>query len=212
MVSRFRSASAAEAARAPARPAGYPFYGPGVLARTIPFAAIAVLAEASLALPPGPRSPWATGASVGLLLATAGFFLPRRRLPEWVRFSGPIDESLPPELRGRFPGALREAVRLLQPGYAIGYVDVAAGRDSFAAVIEAIPSQDSEQRGETFDAAQLRYAAAQAGIALEVATQATATRFAWVIPRDSAVGESRGTEPGDPDGLPGESPLSRTSA
>jgi len=416
MVARLRSAFAAEAARASARPAGYPFYGPGVLARTIPFAAIAVLAEASLALPPGPRSPWATGASIGLLLATAGFFLPRRRLPEWaaslvpltytasvlalilaagstagvgivilvpliwttlfqrrrdsalvvlaivivevitslvpvaapaavtarrvvlwaalgtvivvaahglrdriagaqeetarlqahlrqvtvmedreriaagiqnsaiqrlfavglnlqgagaliaepnarsrvesavtdldlviqairdsifafqrttadaglraeimglftqlgptaeVRFSGPIDESLPPELRGRFLAALREAVRLLLPRYAIGYVDVAAGRDSFAVVIEAIPSQDSEQRAERFDAAQLQHAAVQAGIALEVATQATATRFAWVIPRGSAVGESTATQPRDLGGPPGESPLSRTSA
>ena len=33
------------------RPAGYPFRGPGLLVRVGPFAAIAVLAEASLALP-----------------------------------------------------------------------------------------------------------------------------------------------------------------
>ena len=50
---------------------GYPFRGPGLLARVIPFAAVAVLAEASLALPPGPQSQPALIASVLLLLATA---------------------------------------------------------------------------------------------------------------------------------------------
>jgi signal transduction histidine kinase len=83
MASRFRSALAAEAVRAAAEPAGYPFAGPGTWSRTLPFAAIAVVAELSLALPPGPRSAWAAAVSAGLLVASAGaFLLPWRRLPE----------------------------------------------------------------------------------------------------------------------------------
>jgi signal transduction histidine kinase len=50
-----------------------------------PFAIVAVLAEASLALPPGPQSGSAVVASVVLLLATAGaFLLPWPRLPAWM--------------------------------------------------------------------------------------------------------------------------------
>jgi len=72
-------------------PAGYPFRGPGLLARVWPFAAIAVLAEASLALPPGPTSTWAPAASVVLLLATAAaFLLPWSRLPGWTRVLVPL--------------------------------------------------------------------------------------------------------------------------
>ena len=64
------------------RRSGYPFRGPGRLARVGPFAAIAVLAEASLALPPGPASTWAVVASVVLLVAVAAaFLLPWSRLP-----------------------------------------------------------------------------------------------------------------------------------
>ena len=70
MASPVNSSLLAEAARAADPPAGYPFRGPGLLARVGPFAAIAVLAEASLALPPGPTSTWAAVASVVLLLAT----------------------------------------------------------------------------------------------------------------------------------------------
>ena len=90
MASRFGSALAAEATRAAAQPAGYPFRGPGVRSRVIPFAAIAVIAEASVALPPGPRSLWATGVSIGLLLATAGFLLPLGRLPRWAEVLVPL--------------------------------------------------------------------------------------------------------------------------
>jgi hypothetical protein len=50
---------------------GYPFRGPGLLVRVGPFAAIAVLAETSLVLPPGPASTWAAVASVVLLVAVA---------------------------------------------------------------------------------------------------------------------------------------------
>jgi hypothetical protein len=72
----------AEAAPADSRPAGYPFRGYGPLARVAPFAVVAILAEASLALPPGPGSAWATAVSVVLLLAVpASFLLPWPRLP-----------------------------------------------------------------------------------------------------------------------------------
>ena len=73
------------------RTAGYPFRGPGTLARLIPFVAIAVLAEVSLALPPGPRSASAVIASVVLLLATAAAFLvPWSQLPIWMPVLVPI--------------------------------------------------------------------------------------------------------------------------
>ena len=59
-----------------------PFTGPGLWPRVMPFAAVAVLAEASVALPPGPQSGGAVVASVLLLLLTAAaFFLPWSRLP-----------------------------------------------------------------------------------------------------------------------------------
>jgi signal transduction histidine kinase len=73
------------------RLAGYPFRGPGLLARVGPFAAIAVLAEASLALPPGPASTWAAVASVVLLAAVAAaFVLPWPRLPGWMPVLVPL--------------------------------------------------------------------------------------------------------------------------
>lgn len=73
------------------RPAGYPFRGPGLLARVGPFAAIAVLAEASLALPPGPASTGAAVASVVLLVAVAAaFVLPWSRLPGWMPVLVPL--------------------------------------------------------------------------------------------------------------------------
>jgi signal transduction histidine kinase len=65
MVSRVDFTPSAEAMR----PAGYPFRGPGTMARAAPFAAIAVLAEASLGLSPVPGSGWAVLVSVVLLLA-----------------------------------------------------------------------------------------------------------------------------------------------
>lgn len=48
------------------RPGGSPFQGPGLLARAGPFAAVAVIAEASLALPPSwslPLRPGSPGQS-----------------------------------------------------------------------------------------------------------------------------------------------------
>jgi hypothetical protein len=73
---------AAGASPADGRRAGYPFRGPGLLARAGPFAAIAVLAEASLALPPGPVSTGAAVTSVVLLVAVAAaFLLPWPRVP-----------------------------------------------------------------------------------------------------------------------------------
>jgi signal transduction histidine kinase len=79
------------ASPADGRRAGYPFRGPGLLARVGPFAAIAVLAEASLALPPGPASTGATAASVVLLVAVAAAFLPPwPRLPGWMQVLVPL--------------------------------------------------------------------------------------------------------------------------
>lgn len=73
------------------RPAGYPFRGPGLLVRVGPFAAIAVLAEASLALPPGPASTRAAAASVILLVAVAAaFLLPWSRPPGWMPVLVPL--------------------------------------------------------------------------------------------------------------------------
>jgi signal transduction histidine kinase len=70
---------------------GYPFRGPGLVARVAPFAAVAVLAEASLALSPGPQSQPALIASVVLLLATgAAFLLPWPRLPRWTSVLVPL--------------------------------------------------------------------------------------------------------------------------
>jgi signal transduction histidine kinase len=78
---------AAGASPADGRRAGYPFRGPGLLARVGPFAATAVLAEASLALPPGPASTGAAVTSVVLLVAVAAAFLPPwPRLPGWMRW------------------------------------------------------------------------------------------------------------------------------
>jgi signal transduction histidine kinase len=75
----------------PGRPDGYPFRGPGLLLRVVPFAAVAVLAEASLVLPPGPASTWAAAVSVVLLVAVAAaFLLPWSRLPGWMQVLVPL--------------------------------------------------------------------------------------------------------------------------
>ena len=85
------SAASAYAALAPGEPAGYPFRGPGLLARVAPFGAVAALAEASLALPPGPQSVPSAIVSVLLLLAVpAAFLLPWSRLPAWASVFVPL--------------------------------------------------------------------------------------------------------------------------
>lgn len=72
-------------------PPGYPFRGPGLLVRIAPFAAIAVLAEASLALTSGPVPGAAVAVSVVLLLAVAAAFaLPWERLPDWLSVLMPL--------------------------------------------------------------------------------------------------------------------------
>ncbi len=76
---------------APGGDASSPFDRPGLLARVAPFAIVAMLAEASLALPPGIRSPPAAAASLVLLLATAAaFLLPWSRLPAWMPVMVPL--------------------------------------------------------------------------------------------------------------------------
>jgi signal transduction histidine kinase len=75
----------------PDRSPGYPFRGPGTFIRVAPFAGIAVLAEASLALAPSPASPWAVAVSLVLLLAVAASFaLPWERLPTWLPVLVPL--------------------------------------------------------------------------------------------------------------------------
>jgi signal transduction histidine kinase len=73
------------------QPPGFPFRGPVLGARVVPFAVVAVLAEISLALPPGVQSQAAMIASIGLLLAVAASFaLPWSRLPTWVTVLVPL--------------------------------------------------------------------------------------------------------------------------
>jgi len=80
-----RSSMSAGAIVMPGGSKASPFQEPGLLARVAPFAVCAVLAEASLALPPGPQSTWAVVASAVLLLAVAvAFPLPWSRLPAWL--------------------------------------------------------------------------------------------------------------------------------
>jgi len=70
---------------------GAPFLGPGAATRVAPFAVVAALAEASLALPPGPRSAPAAIVSVLLLLAVPpAFLLPWPRLPAWTTVFVPL--------------------------------------------------------------------------------------------------------------------------
>jgi signal transduction histidine kinase len=68
-----------------------PFHRDGLLIRIGPFAVVAVLAELSLVLPPGPRHPLEAWLSVGLFALTAGaVFLPWDRLPAWMPVIVPL--------------------------------------------------------------------------------------------------------------------------
>jgi signal transduction histidine kinase len=71
--------------------AGPPFQGPGLLARAGPFALVALAAEASLALPPGPDGWVGVVVSLVLLAATGlAFLLPWDRLPGWTPVLVPL--------------------------------------------------------------------------------------------------------------------------
>jgi hypothetical protein len=73
--------------------AGYrPFHRAGLGRRLGAMAAVAVAAEASLALPPGPMSTVDTAISVSLLVATAAavLLLPWDRLPSWSTVVVPL--------------------------------------------------------------------------------------------------------------------------
>jgi signal transduction histidine kinase len=77
--------------QAPARSPDSPFQGPGLLARTAPFAVAAVLAEASLTLQSGPLPAAEVAISVVLLVAVAAaFLLPWSRLPAWSHVLVPL--------------------------------------------------------------------------------------------------------------------------
>lgn len=68
-----------------------PFARDGLAVRVAPFAITAVLAEASIALPPGPMSAWPVAVSAVLLAATAAsFLLPWSRLPSWLTVLVPL--------------------------------------------------------------------------------------------------------------------------
>ena len=70
---------------------GYPLRGAGLLTRALPFAIVAIAAEASLALPSGVRSVPAAVVSLVLLAATgAAFLLPWARLPGWAPVLVPL--------------------------------------------------------------------------------------------------------------------------
>ena len=77
---------------APGAPAGYPFRGPGLWARVAPFGIVAVLAQASLALPSGSRmsAPAVVASTVLLLALPAVFVLPWTRLPSWMSVLFPL--------------------------------------------------------------------------------------------------------------------------
>jgi signal transduction histidine kinase len=71
---------------------GRPLRRDGLLTRIAPFAALAILAEASLALPPGPASVPAAIASVLILLVTVALvvLVPWDRLPAWCDVTVPL--------------------------------------------------------------------------------------------------------------------------
>jgi signal transduction histidine kinase len=79
-----------EATAAALRPPS-PFRREGLLTRIAPFAVVAVLAELSLVLPPGPLSALAAVLSVALLaLTAAAVLLPWPRLPAWATVLVPL--------------------------------------------------------------------------------------------------------------------------
>jgi signal transduction histidine kinase len=91
MEFRAKSSMLAAVTAPPGGSGGTPFQSPGLWVRVAPFAVVAVVAEVSLALPPGPQSIPATVASVVLLLATAGLFLlPWSRMPSWTSVLVPL--------------------------------------------------------------------------------------------------------------------------
>jgi hypothetical protein len=97
---------------APGAAVGYPFCGPGLAARVMPLAAVAVLAEASLALPPGPQSQPAVIASIVLPLTTAAeFLLAWGRLPGWLS-AGAIATREESALSGLRAAAARAGARI----------------------------------------------------------------------------------------------------
>jgi signal transduction histidine kinase len=95
MGSRTESAPLSAGSSPPGQKASSPFRRTGLWTRVAPFAIVALLAEASLALPESPASgtpsAGATVASVLLLLvAAAAFLLPWPRLPGWMTVLVPL--------------------------------------------------------------------------------------------------------------------------
>jgi signal transduction histidine kinase len=68
-----------------------PFQAPGLRARVLPFAVVAVVAELSVLLPPGPQSwPAFIVSAVLLVVVAAAFALPWERLPGWMPVLVPL--------------------------------------------------------------------------------------------------------------------------
>ncbi len=69
-----------------------PYDRPGLAGRVLPFAVVAIIAEASLAIPPGPTSDSYAVLSAVLLVmvAAAMFFLPWTGLPRWTTVLVPV--------------------------------------------------------------------------------------------------------------------------
>lgn len=73
------------------RPGASPFQRDGRLVRLLPFAVVAALAEASLALPPGPQSTGGLVINLVLLAVVAGaVMLPWDQLPRWPAVLVPL--------------------------------------------------------------------------------------------------------------------------
>src|SRR5579875_3711175 len=71
--------------------AAVPLQGPGLLTRVAPFAVVALLAESSLALQPGPLPIVTVTLSLVLLVAVAvAFLLPWNRFPAWTPVLVPL--------------------------------------------------------------------------------------------------------------------------
>src|ERR1700733_5218076 len=68
-----------------------PFAREGLVSRVVPFAIVAGLATASLALPPGPGSTWETATSLTLLASVVvAFMLPWSRIPSCLTVLVPL--------------------------------------------------------------------------------------------------------------------------
>ncbi len=126
------------------QPPGFPFRGPGLAARAVPFAVVAVLAEASLALPPGVQSRAAVIASIvvvaivvvevitSLVPTAAADSVIIRRVLLWALLGALISVAAH-GLRDRIARSQRDAATLQEH---LREVTVAQDRDRIAAGLQ----------------------------------------------------------------------------